>query len=71
MPALRPAVEIEMVRPIKVGKALGFIVHGMAVDDVHHHGDSLSMGIIHQALELFRRSETRRQSEEIRHLVAE
>ena len=39
--------------------------------DVHHHGDSHPVSLVHQVLEFVRGSETRTHGEEIRNLVAE
>ena len=71
MAALRTGIEVQVVRAVEVGQALGLVVHAVAVDDVHHHGDALAVGVVHQALELLGRAEAGAQGEEIGHLVAE
>ena len=71
MVALRAGIEVQMVGAVEVREALGLVVHAVAVDDVHHHGDALAVRVVHQALELFRRAETGAQGVEIGHLVAE
>ena len=56
---------------IEQSKALGFIVHGVGMDYIHHHSNAKAMCVIHKCLELLRSTETRTESEEIGHLIAE
>ena len=71
MTALRSGIEVQVVGAVEVREALGLVVHAVAVDDVHHDGDALPVSIVHQALELFRRTEAGAEGVEIGHLIAE
>ena len=63
-------VEIRGVRAVQAADAFHLVLHGVAVDHVHDHGDTGLMGRIDQRLELFGRAETAAQRKEIRHLIA-
>ena len=41
------------------------------MNDIHHHCNAKSMGIINQRLELLRSTEARAESKEVRYLIAE
>ena len=59
------------VREEEITKTNEKFINRMRMDYIHHDSNSQSMGIIHKRLELFRSTETRTESEEIRHLIAE
>ena len=71
MASLRAAVEVQVVAAVELGEALGHVVYAVTVHDIHDDGDSLSVGVVHQGLELLGRTETGTQCEEIAHLIAE
>ena len=71
MMALRTGVEVEVFPAVEASQAFSLVLHAVGVDYVHHDGQALPVGVIDQALELFRRAEPRAEGVEIRHLIAE
>ena len=71
MASLRTVVEVEVLATVEAREAFRLVVDAVAVDDVHHHRDALSVGVVDKALELLGRAETGAQRIEIGHLVAE
>ncbi len=71
MISLGAAVEVQVIRSVKIGQALQRIFHTVAVDNIHDDGDALAVGVVHQGLELLRGTKTRAEGKEIAHLIAE
>ena len=71
MPSLPAGIEIEVLLTIEHSKSLRLIVYRMRMNDIHHDRDSESVSIINKGLEFLRRTETRTQCIEVRHLVTE
>ena len=64
-------VEIEVVRAIEAAKAFQLVLHGVAVHDVHDHGDAHLVRLVDQLFQLVGRTETGRGGEEAAHMIAE
>ena len=68
---LPSVIEIKSLFAIKKSKTFCLIINRMRMNDIHHHRNSESMCLINQSLELLRSTETRTQSKEVCHLIAE
>ena len=55
----------------KVAQPLVLILHGMAVYDVHDHGNAHRVSLVDERLQFLRRAETAAGSEETAHMIAE
>ena len=55
----------------KVAQSLVFILHGMAVYDIHHHGDSHGMSLIDERLQLLGCAKTTAGSKEVAYMITE
>ena len=64
-------VEIGRIGSVEPAKSFHFVLDGVAVDDVHDHGDAGLMRRIDQRLEFLGRAEAAAERKEIRHLIAE
>ena len=55
----------------KVAQSLVFILHGMAVYDIHHHGDSHGVSLIDERLQLLGCAKTTAGSKEVAYMITE
>ncbi len=55
----------------EIAQPFVFILHGMAVHNVHHHGDAHRVGLVHKRLQFLGRAETAARREETAHVIAE
>ena len=64
-------VEILVRRAVEIAESLQFVLHGMAVHEIHDDLHTPAVGIVDQRLQFVRRTEAAGSGEEIGHMVSE